>query len=816
MRNYLFPFTATLLGVAVWAIPLQAEERSLTILFGPSDAETARAAAKATAASARHWLQTPGASAELRRVGSQDALPLSAKSSTKDLEKAFVELALRSEATDFAGFLATLDASVQSLGQRAGIRLMVVALKSPPTSSEDEKALSQVVDYCREHQVRVIVLDAPAGHAKSGSPPLEALGRRTGGAWLNQARTLDASILLVAPVLRGAAANTETAAPEKEAPAPTAPPTVATPVSGQFTLPVHTRFIRSSSQGPSSASLGLSVGGGMGAQGTGVRMGEQGLGIAQDSSGPMQGTLFVESPLSALKFETDANERAFQAKARISQIVRNSKGNVVWRAQKDVSLRGPIRKLEARKAGNLYLMRGVTIPGGDKYTLEATVEDLIAGSAGFVREALKSGQGAPGLMVSDALFVRPFKGSSDRFEADQVMSYEGEALAPLLDPVFRVEDPINVQIYFVIYPDRYGAQPELNMELLRNGKPVARVPLVFITKIYETAMEGKNVGISGGQAHEFPYLATLKGAKLGVGEFEARISVHQGPNVLTRSVPFRIVGNATPELAGSGGPASAAPGTADDDTSDIVIPEIDPMEVTRSMAPSPAEQQRLWAEASTTALGYSEHLPNFRCAQETHRLKAPVKTPDKMRETDTFKDELTYEDGNESYRTLEVNGVQSNVSIREEKGVHSRGEFGTMLRGLFSPEVGAAYKWAGQAMAGGSLCQVFEISVERSKSNFALYFNKRREVASYTGRVFVEEETGLVRKLIIDGSGLPKEFGLQSPSFSLDYGMVKVGSQDYLLPLRSVLQVRQGKLMVRNETVFRDYRKFEASSEMKF
>jgi len=35
-------------------------------------------------------------------------------------------------------------------------------------------------------------------------------------------------------------------------------------------------------------------------------------------------------------------------------------------------------------------------------------------------------------MASDALFVRPFKGSADKFEADQVFSYEGRALAPVL------------------------------------------------------------------------------------------------------------------------------------------------------------------------------------------------------------------------------------------------------------------------------------------------------------------------------------------------------------------------------------------------
>lgn len=57
---------------------------------------------------------------------------------------------------------------------------------------------------------------------------------------------------------------------------------------------------------------------------------------------------------------------------------------------------------------------------------------------------------------------------------------------------------------------------------------------------------------------------------------------------------------------------------------------------------------------------------------------------------------------------------------------------------------------------------------------------------------------------------------LQSPAFSLEYGMVRIGSDDFLLPLRSVLQVRQVKQFVRNETVFRDYRRFEASTDIKF
>jgi hypothetical protein len=51
---------------------------------------------------------------------------------------------------------------------------------------------------------------------------------------------------------------------------------------------------------------------------------------------------------------------------------------------------------------------------------------------------------------------------------------------------------------------------------------------------------------------------------------------------------------------------------------------------------------------------------------------------------------------------------------------------------------------------------------------------------------------------------------------TLDYGLVKIGDTDYLLPLRSVLQARQGRSVMRNETIFRDYHKFEAKSSIVF
>ncbi len=67
---------------------------------------------------------------------------------------------------------------------------------------------------------------------------------------------------------------------------------------------------------------------------------------------------------------------------------------------------------DARREGNLYYLREVVLPAG-RYILEATVQDLIAGKSGGVREPLRTGIGTPGFTASDALLVRPFNGAAD-------------------------------------------------------------------------------------------------------------------------------------------------------------------------------------------------------------------------------------------------------------------------------------------------------------------------------------------------------------------------------------------------------------------
>jgi hypothetical protein len=825
-------FRTTALLLALFLAPaIRAEQGILTFVFGPSSQEAARQSAHAAAVTARHWLQTAGATVELRRAGSPDTQHLAAAMGAKEFDQAFTDMAQAARDADPPSFLISLESAAQTAALNPGARIVVAVLNSPPFSSDGERALEHLAEICQDRAVRVLVLDAAEGAKSVPNAALNALTVKTGGAWIRQARALEPSLAMMAP------ADESTAPPAPTAPAQPASAAAEAAAPGsipKFEIPVHIRFMRTSGTGSTSESImdreadfgitvtGQAPGGYASAFGSAEVSYE-----ANDSHQPLQGLVTVESPLNALKFDTDDNTNTYQAHARITAIVRNAKGAAIWTGRRDVNARGPKSKLETRRQGSMFFMRSVSLPGQGPFTLEAKVEDLLGGTSGVIQTPLRVGRNAPGLVASDALVVRPFKGSADKFEADQVLSYDGEVLCPVLNPVFRAEEPIDLQVYLRLYPDIHGAPLDMSMEVLNAGRVVARIPLPFKGAFASEARDGatSEVGgraenITGAEAKEFPYLANLKGAKLPPGDYQGVISIRQAKSVIKRVVPFKVVGNAPAQPVEVAGlpKTSAGPHEHEDvENAEVVLPEIEPATVDSSgLKMRPEEQKTLWDEAAKNAMGYLDRLPNFRCIQETHRFTAALKTPDQLKEADSFKDALMYEGGKVQYQRIEINGVKPENADLTKTGVAARNEFGSMLRGLFDTDTAAAYKWAGRSMAMGVLCQVFEVEVSKPKSNFVLNIGGTREHVAYSGRVFIDEETGMVRRLTIQGLGLPKENSLQSPALSLDYGMVKIGQNDYLLPLRSVLQLRHAKAFVRNETVFGGYRKFDAETQIKF
>jgi hypothetical protein len=775
-----------LIGVAILialagATTVRAEDFSLTVLFGPGFEATARKGAQAAAMASHHWLTTTNATVELRRAGSLDGQPVDAKATQDAMEQAFADAALQARAVDPAAFLTSLDAAVQAVKLRPGTRILIAVLNSPPLSSDMERTVGHLTELCWAGGVHVVVLDVGQRGAKAGPSPLEALAKNTGGRWVRHEGDLQSSLEAVKKAAKSAPPPAPVAA---VAPPPVAVPTPATATAAateQSTIPVYAGFIRTAA----AASPGI-----------------PGAGAA----GPMRGVVMAEVPVSELKFQTDEAAGTYLARATIFVVVRDAKNAPVWSGQKEMYIHGTLKGLGWRRQGSLFFMREINLPVIGGLTIDVKVQDLLANSTGRVRTPLRAAPAAQGLLASDVLFVRPFKATADKIDADQVFSYNGETLSPVLDPRFPSGEDLDLQLYLVLYPDVHGAAPEMSLDLAHDGHAVAHMPMQFKSKPADAAPDGRSNAI--------PYLANVKRAQLAAGNYEAVVNIRQGATAIARHVPFRLMTGVPNPVATTPANALKHEGAAD---GAFMMPEIEPATIDSSgLAMVKEEQKRLWDAAAANAHEYSARLPNFRCTRETHRFSGLAAKPELIKETKSFRGELTYEDGHETYRIIQIDGNKADAELSDLNGVRSRGEFGSLLMGLFDKDVNATYKWAGRAMAMGVLCQVFEFSVPRSHSNLTMTFNKRAEAAAYTGRVFIDEETSLVRRITMVGSELPKDFALQAPTFSLEYGMVRIGAEDYLLPLRSVMQVNQYKLLVRNESVFREYRRFEASSGIKF
>ncbi len=501
MQNRFYAFLFAFLMAAVCTAPVRAEDRSLVVLFGPTSAEHAQQAAHAVAATTLNCLKLPHTSAEIRRAGVADSQELSKFMSPKDVEQALLDAAKSSRDIDPMSLLNALDKAIYASTRHAGKRVLLVILDSPPPTVEADNRLMQTVDFCRSNAVRVMIIDPSAEGSKEGGEAWKALAKSTGGVWNADPKEFDASLVIVAPV--------EKAGSEIEAAKPAA-----------AASPVHARFVPTREQW-------------------------NGSGVISDL-GPAHGWVIVESRLDSLQFNEDDRAGTYLARARVTAMVKKEDGNTVWQQKKEVTIKGPLRKLKERRAGNLCFLREIQMPGG-KYTLEALVEDLIGNKSWTYSEPLKTAVNLPGFAVSGAMFVRTLNESTDKFEADQVLSHEGKALAPLLDPTFRADEGFELQLYFIVYPDYRGGQPEMSLEIVHDGQVVGRTRLPFMDKIRDTTREGQDVGAAaygashGDQKSEFPYLAAIRNATFSAGEYEARLTVRQDRQTITRTAPFRVV-----------------------------------------------------------------------------------------------------------------------------------------------------------------------------------------------------------------------------------------------------------------------------------
>ena len=241
-----------------------------------------------------------------------------------------------------------------------------------------------------------------------------------------------------------------------------------------------------------------------------------------------------------------------------------------------------------------------------------------------------------------------------------------------------------------------------------------------------------------------------------------------------------------------------------------------PVEVINIPPPIQADQDKILKDVRTYALDYIKQLPNFICVQLTRRYYDPSGLESWSRDA-TITAQLTFNEQKEEYKILMVdNKSTTGTSFEQVGGATSTGEFGSMLKEIFEPASLTSFRWERWATLRGRRMHVFSYRVAQPQSRWSIRYQRSDQVTpGYHGLIYVDRDTTMVMRVTLEADDIPTSFPVQQASQSLDYDFVKIADREFLLPLRSEMRMREVKMLVKNDTEFRLYRKFGAEAVIK-
>jgi hypothetical protein len=92
----------------------------------------------------------------------------------------------------------------------------------------------------------------------------------------------------------------------------------------------------------------------------------------------------------------------------------------------------------------------------------------------------------------------------------------------------------------------------------------------------------------------------------------------------------------------------------------------------------------------------------------------------------------------------------------------------------------------------------------------------QRIKTAYKGLIYADPSTGEIDRITFEAVDLPKSFPINKTSEVLDYDLVTIQGQPFVLPLSAKLWMKSGRESSKNEIEFRMFRKFEADSFIKY
>ncbi len=238
-------------------------------------------------------------------------------------------------------------------------------------------------------------------------------------------------------------------------------------------------------------------------------------------------------------------------------------------------------------------------------------------------------------------------------------------------------------------------------------------------------------------------------------------------------------------------------------------------------APPPSDdiQREILGEIRDYAENYTKHLPNFFCVEVTHQYIDP-NGGQNYQHAGIILAKLGYNDGQERYNVYSLNGKLVDTSMDNVKtgGATSQGEFYSLMKTIFDPVSEAEIHWDHWARLRGRTMAIFNYFIDSAHSIWYIEDKNsdQRIKTAYRGLIYADPHTGEIDRIRFEAVDIPKSFPISATSEILDYDLVAISGQQFVLPLTAKLFMKDGRESSKNEIEFRLYRKFDADTFIKY
>jgi len=239
--------------------------------------------------------------------------------------------------------------------------------------------------------------------------------------------------------------------------------------------------------------------------------------------------IYVELPISALKFNTDEKTKTFNSRYAILVLVKDEKQQVVRKLGQEFLLKGPLAQASSVREQPHLFSRIILLRSGH-YVIEAIARDSTTGKMSGLRVPLDVPDAAEDkLRVSSVVLSRGVNPLNDEQKKDTLhpLYFEGQAyFVPNARAIFRKSAEKNMLVHFSAYRAKGSSTPvSTTIEFVQGSRTVSKAS----GQLPAADPTGRIV-----------YLTSFPLEGFGPGQYEIRVTVNDGATQSTSSANFVV------------------------------------------------------------------------------------------------------------------------------------------------------------------------------------------------------------------------------------------------------------------------------------